>query len=291
MKPCSKCGGEKPPGIGIRLCDACVRKPNVNSPRAPHKGCRRCGAAKSTGRGVKLCDDCRELGQWRKQAKSRARTAMHRKPCRGCGKPRGAVGKGAYCQACKRLRKHPPICARCGAPKASGAGRRLCDACPSVRERKPCVGCGGPKDPGVGRRLCNTCRAPKATRARRAELQRLDRRLQGAWMQRHAEALPYTPLSVRSARVAMVDATAFLEWFETWVERRVALVGGAQYLDRGDVVSIEEVCALSGFSPKRISDARRTGRIDYAKAEAFLTNAGCQEPWRVLQSDGERRAA
>lgn len=285
LKPCSKCGGVKPPGHGLRLCDKCARRPDVNSPRSPGRGCQRCGASKSAGRGVKLCDDCRELGRWRRQAKRRAATAKQRKPCRGCGKTRGAIGRGAYCQACKRQREHPPTCARCGAPKPAGAGRRLCDQCPAIRERKPCVVCGGLKEPGAGKRLCKQCSTPAATRARRTALQRLDHHLRGARITHRATVLPYRPLGGRD--VAMVNATMFLEWYDSWRARRAAL---EQYQGR-DLASVEEICVLSGFSPKRLSDARKFGRIDYAKAEAFLVNAGCQEPWRLLQEPLETEAA
>lgn len=105
---------------------------------------------------------------------------------------------------------------------------------------------------------------------------------------------PYKPIADPwGSRRDQVNATAFIEWYDEWIKRNEGIARG-MFEDtqiEQPRATVEDICALSGFSAKIISNARYSGTISYAKAEAFLVNAGHPEPWVILEEadSGDRQ--
>lgn len=68
--------------------------------------------------------------------RKRAKKAAARKPCRGCGKPKGPGNRRIYCAACSARRKLR-ACVGCGELHEFAKHQRTCDACKRAsRERE-----------------------------------------------------------------------------------------------------------------------------------------------------------
>lgn len=135
-EPCRGCGGPKPKGRGVVLCDDCRatrRKKWKQGTWAPSP-CRECGDPKPKGPGRQLCDDCRELVEWKRERKAAAKAAVTRQPCKDCGKPKGP-GKRLLCDACREAREYR-TCLRCHQPKIrrGPTQEKLCDDCKPLRD-------------------------------------------------------------------------------------------------------------------------------------------------------------
>lgn len=77
--------------------------------------------------GTKYCDDCRELQAWADRRRRKGRQVLKRKPCRGCGKPKGP-GKRNYCDRCQAARAFYP-CIICHTEPVRGPRKRMCVEC------------------------------------------------------------------------------------------------------------------------------------------------------------------
>jgi hypothetical protein len=122
MSGCKRCGKPKPPGRGRKLCDACSKDWQHKVSR---KRCFRCGGpceAKKI-----LCSDCKELAEWRRAQRSKAR---RRKPCVRCGGPKGEGKRIRLCARCRAADEAPKkMCTRCRKRPKRYAGAKLCEPC------------------------------------------------------------------------------------------------------------------------------------------------------------------
>lgn len=143
---CVTCGQPKPPGRGRYYCAECepssprrVYRPDGSSKRLP-RPCPRCGDLALRESGHRLCPDCEAVEHEASVARRNAKRARERKLCAGCFKPKGAVGRGIYCQSCKRARKNAvrpcpgPGGTGCGAPITERYAKR-CTVCRLKGER------------------------------------------------------------------------------------------------------------------------------------------------------------
>lgn len=121
---CARCGGPKPPGRGLRYCDACPRVRVL--PKGEKTPCRQCGSTEGKRHGKQLCDDCKALSDWRRLTRKRE---TKRKACLGCGGPKGSGRWRRYCDACQSRREAPPLCRKCGERPVRRRLAHLCESC------------------------------------------------------------------------------------------------------------------------------------------------------------------
>ena len=123
-KPCSKCGGPKPPGRGLRYCAECERKPDYNEPTQ----CHGCGSTDKRPK-RQYCDECKALREWRLQTRRKAKRARTRKPCERCGRDKGPGRKKRICDRCRAARDAGPICRNCRQNPVRRPLANLCEPC------------------------------------------------------------------------------------------------------------------------------------------------------------------
>jgi hypothetical protein len=123
---CKHCGAPKPKGRGRKLCDSCAQEWKK---KARRNTCLRCG---EPSRYQKiLCDDCRELALWKKKTR---KLATHRKPCAGCGGPKGPGARRRYCDRCLAKRAAPVLCDNCKQRPRRTKINRLCAVCEASKD-------------------------------------------------------------------------------------------------------------------------------------------------------------
>lgn len=96
--------------------------------------CIKCGGEKGPGQGRRLCDDCRELSRWRRERSYVTRVVRQRQPCQAC---RGVKPPGhgrRYCDRCLAKRAGERVCKDCSKPVV--APRLKCDDCLRVSEAR-----------------------------------------------------------------------------------------------------------------------------------------------------------
>lgn len=129
-KPCSHCGGPKPPGQGRKLCDACQE---TNITHYSPDPCLKCGGPKPPGIGRRMCDECVELAEWQKAARAKVK---RRKVCEGCGGPKGPGLRRRLCDRCKAKRAAKVrICQACEKYPTPYPLARLCVICKLESEK------------------------------------------------------------------------------------------------------------------------------------------------------------
>lgn len=164
-QPCVRCGAAKPPGNGRQLCEKCAPVPEVDN-RRPNAGkCISCGSPKPAGRGRRLCvnclpvggprpciqcgsrepksghgrhlcDDCHDIVLETSAIRRRAVAALKRKPCRGCGRPKGDGRSRQYCDRCRKVRDMAAPCVRCEERPRRYPSARLCVECHLIAQRE-----------------------------------------------------------------------------------------------------------------------------------------------------------
>lgn len=97
--------------------------------------CEQCRAP--VPRGHRYCLECQpfveEVKRKRRQERRRTRRV---KPCRGCGRAKGRVGRGAYCDACRKERELAVrSCERCPNP-VRAPHAKLCVECKAAARRE-----------------------------------------------------------------------------------------------------------------------------------------------------------
>lgn len=120
MSGCARCGEPKPPGQGRRLCEACSKDWQHKTKR---KRCFRCGGPCEPKK--ILCSDCKDLAEWRRAQRSKAR---RRKPCTRCGGPKGEGQRIRLCARC-RAADAAKTCTRCKQRPKRYPRAKLCEVC------------------------------------------------------------------------------------------------------------------------------------------------------------------
>ncbi len=129
-KLCAGCGAEKGTGPGHRYCARCYPK----QPRAGDaQPCHACGSRVRKTLSMRYCDECAPVIKEAQQIRRRARCALKRKPCWGCGKPKGS-GRRVYCDPCQTRRAAPRVCPEPGCENVLLPRKKACEPCKARKQ-------------------------------------------------------------------------------------------------------------------------------------------------------------
>jgi hypothetical protein len=260
---CRRCGRPKPEGQGRKLCDACTTYAPKDRP-PPGNRCNACHDPIAPRK--QLCDSCRELARWKTLKRARLRS---RKPCRGCGGPKGPGHRRRYCDRCLKKRAAMPVCVACRERPRRYRTARLCEPClleAKARERER------------HRRWNRAHRAKRAEqRSRRnaatREASRMTRRLRA-----EREGNPYAPVpestylrlygSGRGVLQPRVDPAPLIPRLDPFSE---------------DLEAFAESVGLSGSYLRRVVNGRYEKGISILDADRICMGLGV--PFELVYSE------
>lgn len=287
MKPCRRCGGEKDPAKTLRgspLCENCrgtkiererahtvCERDGCDNPKRPGQGaklceahhaeslvrypkeqtpCRKCGKRENKERGKQLCRDCKEAAEWQMKTRRKAKKAMNRKRCAGCGELKGPGSRRRYCDKCEAKRQDPRrVCNRCGELKLLAKWAKTCEDCKEKaakirRERQNAYARKIRQDPERRERLkAQQRKAKKKKSSRERENERARMRYR---MKAMREGRTIKPAKLGRENIS-VPVAPVLPFVRAWITAYNVSSDHDQ-----DVGGQKELARRSGLSEKRI---------------------------------------